>query len=283
MFRTFQRLKWPLLAMLVSGSSLVAHAAVQPEAGLGLPRDVSEHGHYIDTLMATTHVFNIILFVVMCVWMGWACVAHNSKHEAQYDHGDSKRSMTIALCLSAFIFAIVDGNLFVNTVVGLDKAFWNWDIPNKDPRTVRIEINAHQWAWDGRYAGTDKVFATPVKQSADDIVTWNDFKVPVNTPIYLELTSTDVIHSFYLPNFRVKMDAVPGQVNRMWFQAKQTGQFEIGCAQHCGTHHYKMKALLTVLSEEDYRRWEQEASINGKRGYDAADEKAHWGWDWKEN
>ncbi len=269
----------PAVALLASSAAL---AEVQPEKGLGLPRDVSLHGHLIDSLMNSTHVFNIILFTIMCVWMAWAALKHNHTHEAEYDHGNSRRSVTIALALSAFVFAVVDGNLFINTVIGLDQAFWNWKIPNENPKTVRIEINAHQWSWDGRYAGTDKTFGTNAKASDDDVLTWNDFKVPVNTPIYLQLTSTDVIHAFYLPNFRVKMDAVPGQVNRMWFQATEVGEFEIGCAQHCGTHHYKMKAKLTVLSDEDYRKWEQEASINGKRAYDPEDVGAHWGWDWKE-
>ena len=113
-------------------------------------------------------------------------------------------------------------------------------------------------------------------------MTWNDFKIPVNTPIHLQLASADVIHSFYLPNFRMKMDAVPGQINQFWFQAKETGQFEIGCAQHCGTHHYKMKGILTVLPEDEYRKWEQEASINGKRAHDPEDVASNWGWDWKE-
>jgi len=104
----------------------------------------------------------------------------------------------------------------------------------------------------------------------------------VDTPIYVQLTSTDVIHSFYLPNFRTKMDAVPGQVNRLWFQAKEPGEYDIGCAQHCGTHHYKMKALLTVLSANDFKSWQAQQSAIAQRGFDADDKVAHWGWDWKE-
>src|SRR5216684_5344019 len=147
---------------------------------------------------------------------------------------------------------ILDGNLFVNAISDLDKEFWNFDKVAADPRTVRLEINAHQWAWDARYAGPDGKFNTE-----DDIVTWNDIKVPLGTPIYVQLTATDVIHSFYLPNLRVKMDAVPGQINRMWFQAKELGEYDIGCAQHCGTHHYKMKAQLTVLPVDQYNQWQQ--------------------------
>jgi len=255
----------------------IGRAAVEPESGLGLPRDVSKNGHLVDWLMNITNVFNIILFIIMCVWMGYACLRYNRHHEAEYDHGSARRSVTIALALSAFIFAVVDGTLFVNAIRDLDSEVWNFEKVARDPRTVRLEINAHQWSWDARYAGPDKKF-----NSEDDVLTWNDIKVPVNTPIYVQLTSTDVIHSFYLPNFRTKMDAVPGQVNRMWFEAKQTGDFDIGCAQHCGTHHYKMKAQLTVLSPEDYRAWLAVTSANAKRAYDPEDKVAHWGWEWKE-
>jgi cytochrome c oxidase subunit II len=255
----------------------LALAAVQPEAGIGLPRDVSVDGYRIDWLMNVTHVFNIILFAIMCVWIAWACLKHNRNHVADYDHGSSKRSVTVALALSAFIFAVVDGNLFVNTIIDLDEAFWNFKKPAENPDTVRIQINAHQWAWDARYAGEDKQFGTE-----DDVVTWNDVKIPVGTPVYMQFASVDVIHSFYLPNFRVKMDAVPGQINRMWFQAKETGEFDIGCAQHCGTHHYKMKGLLTVLPDDAYRAWEKEASINSKRSYDPEDKEAQWAWTWKD-
>jgi cytochrome c oxidase subunit 2 len=249
--------------------------AVQPETGLGLPRDVSLHGHLSDWLTNVTHVFNIILFTIMCVWMGIACLKHGRNHQAEYDLGDDKRSIKIALMLSAVIFFVVDGNLFVNAVNDLG-TIWNYEAVDQKPDTLRIEVNAHQWAWDGRYAGKDGKFNTE-----DDVVVWNDFKVPVDTPVYLQLASTDVIHSFYLPNFRMKQDAVPGQVNHMWFQAKESGDFDIGCAQHCGTHHYKMKGLLSVVSKDEFQKWLSEASVNGQRAFDANDGAAHWGWDWK--
>jgi cytochrome c oxidase subunit 2 len=254
-----------------------AEAAVQPESGIGMPRDASLNGHLVDWLMNITHVFNIILFVIMCVWMGYACFKFNQRHQAEYDHGSSKRSVTIALVLSGFIFAVVDGNLFFTSIRDLDHEFWNYERVSADPRTVRLEINAHQWSWDARYAGSDQKFNTE-----DDILSWNEIKIPVGAPIYIQLTSTDVIHSFYLPNFRTKMDAVPGQVNRMWFEAKETGDFDIGCAQHCGTHHYKMKALLSVVSPEEFKAWQAEASVNAKGAFDPEDQAAHWGWEWKE-
>lgn len=264
-------------AMAITAFASPALAAVRPESGIGLPRDVSLSGHRIDWLINITSVFNLILFIIMCVWMVYACFKHNRHHQAEYDHGSSKHSVTVALAISAVIFFVVDGNLFFTTMRDLDNEFWNFDLVKANPQTVRLEINAHQWSWDARYAGPDGKFNTE-----DDVLTWNDIKVPVDTPIYVQLTSTDVIHSFYLPNFRTKMDAVPGQVNRMWFQAKEPGEYDIGCAQHCGTHHYKMKALLTVLSAQDFKVWQAQQSAIAQRGFDADDKVAHWGWDWKE-
>ena len=84
---------------------------------------------------------------------------------------------------------------------------------------LRVEVTAQQWAWTFRYPGADGRFNT-----ADDIVTLNELRVPVDRAVYLQLTSKDVIHSLYLPNFRNKIDAVPGTVTRMWFQPTSGGR-----------------------------------------------------------
>jgi cytochrome c oxidase subunit 2 len=259
-------------------STSLAFAAPVPESGIGLPRDVSVEGHRIDWLIKMTMGFVTILFVVMCVWMVWACLKHNEGHTAEYDHGDARHQIRFAAGLSALIFFVVDGNLWFNSTMDVNQVFWNFDGAEAKPDALRIEVNAHQWAWDARYAGADGKF-----NSKDDIVTLNDIRVPVNTPVIIELASADVIHSFYLPNLRIKQDAMPGMINRMWFEAKETGEFDIGCAQHCGTNHYKMKGKLTVLSKEDYAKWAAEMSADGARVFSEDDAGAHWGWDWKLN
>lgn len=256
----------------------LAYAAPQPESGWGLPRDVSQEGHRIDGLIRITGLFVAILFVIMCVWMVMAVIKHNKNHEAEYDHGDARHQVRFAAGLSALIFFVVDGNLWVNSTLDVNSTFWNFEKAESTPGAVRIEINAHQWAWDARYAGRDGKFNT-----ADDIVTLNDIRVPVGAPVILELASTDVIHSFWLPNLRLKQDAMPGMVNKMWFIAKDQGQVDIACTQHCGTNHYKMKGTLTILSPEDYAKWAAEASANGARAYNPDDKEAHWGWDWRVN
>jgi cytochrome c oxidase subunit 2 len=267
-------LRGGVLAAALAGASV---ALATPLAGNGysLPRDASVDGWRIDHLLWSTSAFVILLFTIMVIWMLLAIFKFGEKHEAQYDHGSSKHSVTVALSISAVIFFTVDGNLFYNGMDDLSHAFWDFGFAEAQKDAVRIEVDGHQWAWNARYAGPDGKFNT-----ADDIITLNDIKVPVGSPVILELVSNDVIHSFYLPNFRVKADAVPGQVNRMWFRAKETGEFDIGCAQHCGLNHYKMKALLTVLPRKDFDAWVTEASADNARGFDSQDTIAHWGWDW---
>jgi len=259
-------------------TAVAAGAGPVPEAGIGLPRDVSAEGHRIDWLIKVTGGFTGILFVIMCIWVALAVTKHHQSkdHKAEYDHGDAKKQVQFAATLSAIIFFVVDGNLWVNSTIDVNSEFWNFAKYEADPATLKIELNAHQWAWDFRYAGPDKKFTT-----ADDIIKMNEFRVPVDTPVLMNIASTDVIHSFYLPNLRIKQDAMPGMMNKMWFKATQTGEFDIGCAQHCGTNHYKMKGTLVVMSKEDYAKWEREASAIASRSYDPEDTVAHWGWEWQ--
>lgn len=247
----------------------------QPETHWGLPRNVSVDGWRIDWLMDITSVFVTMMFAATTLWILYSCIRHGRRHAAEYDAGNGKLQVGKALALSALIFGVVDGNLLISGLIDLDEGFWNFDKANAATNVVRIEVNAHQWAWDARYAGPDGKFNTQ-----DDVVTLNDIRVPVDAPVIVQLAATDVIHSFSLPNLRVKQDAVPGMVNRMWFSAKETGEFDIACAQHCGVHHYKMRGQLTVLSPNEYARWAAEASALSARAFDAADTTAHWGWDW---
>jgi len=241
-----------------------------------LPHDASVHGWRVDWLMRVTSVFVGIMFLATLVWILWTSLAHGRAHRARYDLGHARPQIIKALCLSLLIFGVVDGNLLLSGLSDLDNAFWNFAAADRDPRAVRIEVNAHQWAWDARYAGPDGVFNT-----ADDIVTLNDIRVPLDTPVVIELGATDVLHSFSLPNFRVKQDAVPGVINRLWFQAKELGAFDIACAQHCGVNHYKMRGRLTVLPAAEWAAWAGNASALGAAAYDPGDRGAHWGWDWQ--
>ena len=92
--------------------------------------------------------------------------------------------------------------------------------------------------------------------------------------------SKDVIHSFYLPNFKIKVDALPGRVTRLWVEATKDGVYDIACAEMCGTHHYLMAAKLTVYNEEDYMGWRDEARRIALATNDPENLDQYWGWNW---
>jgi cytochrome c oxidase subunit II len=96
------------------------------------------------------------------------------------------------------------------------------------------------------------------KDSKDDITSVNVFHIPVHKPIIVEVSSKDVIHSFNIPVLRVKQDTIPGQRIPVWFEATQTGHFELACAQLCGLGHYRMRADVFIDTPEDYAKWEAE-------------------------
>lgn len=111
--------------------------------------------------------------------------------------------------------------------------------PPPDARPVYV--TAKQWMWQ---------FADPAGGTAI-----NELTVPAHQPIKLIMTSRDVIHSFYVPAFRIKQDVVPGRAVTTWFEATEPGRYDILCTQYCGTRHSEMRAQVVVLSAEDYGRW----------------------------
>jgi len=242
-----------------------------------LPRDASLHGHFVDGILGYLTVTTGLCFGVLLAILMVAVLFHRGRRRtAHYTHGDRPRDRLPALIAGAVVLFGIDAVALVRSTERLREGMWRY--PDGDPQATRVEVTAQQWAWTFRYPGGDGQFNTP-----DDIVTLNELPVPVGKPVYVQLTSKDVIHSMYLPNFRTKIDAVPGTITRMWFQPTEVGTYEIGCAQHCGAWHYKMRGELTVLSAEAFARWQARAAADAALRYDAADTEAHarsdaWPW-----
>ncbi len=89
----------------------------------------------------------------------------------------------------------------------------------------------------------------------DDFVTMNQLHFPINKNVVVNLSTMDVIHSFFLPNFRVKQDALPGQWIKVWFNGFKTGKYELACAELCGSGHYGMRGEVFMQSQQDYNKW----------------------------
>ena len=270
--KALRRATAALLGLGTMAATAIAHA--QPFLG-GRPIDVSLDGHRSDWLFDVTTISVTVLFVIMVAIILIATTMHRDKpgREAHYDHGIGRSHLLLTAAISSVIFFGVDGVLLASSFTSLHEGFWKFPASNQ---AVDIEVEAQQWGWNIRYPGPDGKFNTP-----DDVIRFNEMAIPVNKPVLVKLKSKDVIHSFYLPNFRTKQDAVPGQITKLWFEAVQTGSFEIGCAQHCGVNHYKMKGQLNVLSPEEFQVWLGQASADSMRRYDANDTEAHWGWDWE--
>jgi cytochrome c oxidase subunit 2 len=236
--------------------------------------DVSRDGYRAEALFWYTTTMCVIAFALVTfaiVYSSWKYRARPGV-KALYTHGTDRKSLAVTGILAALVFVTIDLNLVRVSRADVKEYTYNWPV---SPDTVRIEVMPQQWAWNIRYAGPDGLFNT-----ADDVVTLNEMRVPVGRPVMLNLKAKDVIHSFYIPNFRLKQDANPGTVTRTWFQAVQPGNFEIACSQMCGWAHYQMKGELIAQPEADFQRWMKEAEGDAKRRFDPADKEQLWGWEW---
>lgn len=134
---------------------------------------------------------------------------------------------------------------FIPLVIFLVIFAWGWQIYHNMRSMPKdaLEINVYgkQWAWEIEYKNGYK--------------TVNEFVVPVNRDVKLLLTSVDVIHSFYVPSFRIKQDAVPGRYTALWFNANKLGEFHIFCTEFCGTSHSGMIGKIRVVTEDEFNKY----------------------------
>jgi cytochrome c oxidase subunit 2 len=121
------------------------------------------------------------------------------------------------------------------------------------PSDIHVQVTAKQFNWEIVYPGPDGKFG-----SEDDLQIENEMHVPVNKVVRVYLRSKDVIHSFFLPNLRLKQDAVPGREIQAWFEATKPGKYELPCAELCGFGHSGMLGHLTVHTADDYAAWVKE-------------------------
>ncbi len=265
-----------ILAVLIIPTVLTAGDGVSFWDAITPPEDISVNGHLIDWLFNYTTIMNIIFFAFVCIGLfGFSYLYYYKRHpKPYYTYGNKKSHILVGTIIGALVFVFIDMNITRVSSNDFIKVFINW--PKESEKPIRVEVMAQQWAWTFRYAGDDGVFNTD-----DDIITVNDLRLPTNRKVTLQFSSKDVIHAFYLPNVRRKVDAMPGRISRMWFELRKTGVFDIACAEMCGAHHYKMQAKMTVYSEKDFESWRATAQ---KLAYSTNDQEnldSYWGWPWK--
>jgi cytochrome c oxidase subunit 2 len=246
---------------------------------LGLPALASAHGGQIDRLIGWTHVFMFILFVG---WGGFFVYALIRFRRSRHPVADYTGIKSHASNYSEVAVAVVEAILLFAFSIPI----WAARVDRLPPENeaLVVEVTGEQFAWNIHYAGPDRKFGhTDIKlidtqsnplgldrsdpAAKDDVTNLNQLYLPVNTPIIVKLRSKDVIHSFGVPEFRVKQDAVPGLTIPIWFvpnvttaeMRTRTGnpefQYEIACAQLCGLGHAKMRGFVTVQTAEEFQKW----------------------------
>jgi cytochrome c oxidase subunit 2 len=241
------------------------------------PEDISMHGHLIDWLFAYTTYLNIFFFTLVCIGLfGFSYLYSKKRHpKAEYTYGNRKAQVIVATVIGTLVFFAIDLNITRISNNDYTQVFVNW--PNEEKEDVfKVQVLAQQWAWNFRYAGEDGIFNTE-----DDVVTLNDLRLPTGKKIVFQILSKDVIHSFFLPNVRTKVDAIPGRITRMWTELKKDGVFDIACAEMCGTYHYRMQARMTVYNPEDFDRWYAEAKQKAVQENPTDNPDMYWGWQWQ--
>jgi cytochrome c oxidase subunit II len=249
---------------------------------LGLPPLAAAHGGQIDSLIGWIHVFMLILFVGWGGFFVYTLIRFRRSRNPVASYAGAKSHTSSYLEVGV---AIVEAVLLVGFAIPIWAARVD-RIPPENEALV-VHVTGEQFAWNVRYAGADGQFGkTDIKLidlqanplgvdrsdpvGKDDVVTLNQLYLPANKPVIVKLRSKDVIHSFGVPEFRVKQDAIPGLTIPIWFvptvttaeMRTRTGnaefQYEIACAQLCGLGHYRMRGFVTVLSPDEFQKWMDE-------------------------
>ena len=209
-----------------------------------LPPNHSTQGISIDLLFWIILVLTGIAFILVEGGLVWFMIKYRAKEgrEALYTHGSNKAEI-IWTATPAVILAGL--GIYSGTVWECIKGSGSFP---EDALTFRVV--AKQFEWNVTYPGVDKQIGTD-----DDFTVRNQFHFPAYEPVVVELQSEDVIHSFFIPELRVKQDAVPGMTVPIWFDSRETGEFEIACAELCGLGHYRMMAKVTVHEPADFEAW----------------------------
>ncbi|MCA9410591.1 MAG: cytochrome c oxidase subunit II [Candidatus Omnitrophica bacterium] len=264
---------------------------------LGLPLNASAHGGEIDATLGWLHLLMFALFI------GWSLVflfilwrfRRSRNPQASYV-GVKNHSISLSI---EVVVALAEAGILILLSIPLWAERVN-QMPTDEDR-VEVRVVAQQFAWNMHYPGPDGLFGTtspdmisqtnPIgldresPNAADDIVSINWLYLPKGRPAVLHLSSMDVIHSFSLPEMRVKQDCIPGMSVPIWFEPTLTTEemrdmkvamgdweedkkaflnYEIACAQLCGLGHYQMRGFMEVMEPEAFDQWVETESAKAR-------------------
>jgi len=225
----------------------------------------SNWGSMDDTITLTFWVGGVV-FITVCLFMIYCVFKFSYKEErrAEYKPEDNKLEKILTIATTLGVIALLAPGLII----------WNQFV-NVPKNAIEIDVMAWQWGWQYRLPGEDgKLGNTKVVNINDNnpfgiiledpngkddvLIQSEEINLQNNIPVKILLRSVDVLHNWYVPQFRAKMDAVPGVVTFYWFEPNKVGEYEVLCAEYCGIGHYAMRGSVLVKDEQDYKNWLQE-------------------------
>lgn len=191
----------------------------------------------VDTAFLVIIGISLLFLVAITSFMLYSVIRYNKKRNPKSEYIDGSTKLEI-------IWTVIPTIL----VLGMFYFGYSAYAPmRKAPEdAMRIKVNARMWAFSFEYAN-GKVSDT--------------LYVPSGKPVYLDMVSYDVIHSFYIPSFRVKEDIVPGKKNFVWFQSDKEGKYDLFCTEYCGLRHSFMITAVRVMNPDEYQEWYGNESV----------------------
>lgn len=224
---------------------------------------IASNWRYIDDTIIITFWITGVVFVAVVLFMAFCLVRFQCRegHRASYEPENKRLESWLTVVTAIGVAAMLAPGLFV----------WKQFVTVPSEATD-IEVVGQQWQWsfrlpgqDGRLGTSDVRFIStdnPLGLNRNDpygqddvVVEGGEMRLPLGRPIKALLRSIDVVHDFYVPEFRAKMDLVPGQISYFWLTPIRTGTFEILCAELCGVGHPQMRGTIIVEQEEAYQTW----------------------------
>lgn len=220
----------------------------------------------IDDTMVITLIITGIVFIAINFFIAFAVIKyrHDKNRKAKYEPENKKLEVWLTIITSIGIIAMLAPGLVVYS-----------DFVNVPKEAGVIEVVGQQWSWSFRFPGNDQQLGKsgvehisidnpfgvdPLDPNGRDdvLISGNRLILPIDNPVKVLMRSKDVLHNFYVPQFRVKMDMVPGTVSYIWFTPTKLGEYEILCAEFCGIGHFNMRGYVEVREQPDFDQWLQQ-------------------------
>jgi cytochrome c oxidase subunit 2 len=216
------------------------------------PGNASSYGGQVDSLFYVILYITGAVFILVEATLLIFLVRYRRRgdRKAEYVEGSTKAEIIWTTIPAIILVALA---LF-------SQPLWS-RIKNSDTypaNAERLGVEAKQFEWRVTYPGPDGKLGTD-----DDFMKRDELHLVVNRDYVIELTSRDVVHSFFIPAFRVKQDAVPGMHILVWMRPTRAGTYELACSELCGLGHYRMRAVVVVQTPQDYAAWLQSQGVGG--------------------